>query len=66
MATVAYAVLLLTVLVLLSRPTSPLTARELPGAALRGVLVLSRLSDRRRERLRGSATPAHDRVPTPC
>ena len=65
MATVALVVLVLTVLVLLARPAAPLTARALPGAALQGVLVLSRLSDRRRERLRG-ATSAHDRVPTPC
>ena len=55
MATTALALLLLATLVLLGRPSGPLTARDVPAAALRGVLALSRLSDRRRERLRPAA-----------
>ena len=55
MATTAFLLLLLLVLVRLGRPHGALAARDLPGAVVHGVVVLSRLSDRRRERLRGGA-----------
>jgi hypothetical protein len=51
-ATAAFAALLLGLLAGLGRPPAGLTSRDLPAAAGRGVVVLSRLSDRRRERLR--------------
>jgi hypothetical protein len=63
MATTAFLLLLLAVLVRLGRPRGPLAAGDLPGAALHGVLVLSRLSDRRRERLRGSTGRTAPSVP---
>ena len=50
-ATAAFALLLLAELVALGRPSAPLRTAAVPGAALDGVLALSRLSDRRRERL---------------
>lgn len=69
MATTAFLLLLLATLVLLGRRPGPLTAAEVPEAALDGALVLSRLSDRRRERLRpGPAEAAHasERATTGC
>jgi hypothetical protein len=66
-ATTAFLLLLLALLVELGRPAGPLTASALPGAAARGVLVLSRLGDRRRERLRGGpagTSTAERPVPT--
>jgi Flp pilus assembly protein TadB len=60
MATTAFVLLLLAVLVRLGRPRGPLAASDLLAAALHGVLVLSRLSDRRRERLRGALPHAQD------
>jgi hypothetical protein len=70
-ATAAYAVVLLVVLVLLGGPAAPLTARTLPGAALRGALVLSQLSDRRRARrapipLPRPAVPTVDAMARSC
>jgi hypothetical protein len=59
MATTAFVLLLLAVLVLLGRPAAPPPTRAVPGAAARGVLALARLSDRRRERLR-AAPPGAD------
>jgi hypothetical protein len=59
MATAAFALLVLGTLVGLGRPPAPLTTRDLPAAVLRGMAVLSRLSDRRRERLRPG--PSHRR-----
>ncbi len=51
-ATVAFGALLLAVLAALGRPSEPVSAASLLGAAVRGAGVLSRSSDRRRERLR--------------
>lgn len=65
MATTAFVLLLLAALVLLGRRPGARTAAEVPRAALDGVLVLSRLSDRRRERLGpGPAAPTRQRVST--
>ena len=71
MATTAFLLLLLAALVALGRPPGPLTAQALPAAAVRGVLVLSRLSDQRRARRAPRADQvrvpsAPDRVPAPC
>ena len=63
MATTAFALLLLGTLVGLGRPPGPLTAGDLPAAAVRGVAVLSRLSDRWRERLRPRPTPRRPHFP---
>lgn len=62
MATTALVLLVLATLVQLGRPAGPLTAQALPGAALQGVLVLSRLSDRSRERLRPPPSRPRERV----
>ena len=69
MATTAFVLLLLATLVLLGRRPGSRTAAEVPEAVLDGVLVLSRLSDRRRERLRpgpGHTAPTPERVTTRC
>ena len=69
MATTAFVLLLLAALVVLGRPPGALTAQALPLAALRGVLVLSRLSDQRRARLAPRpvrVATSSDRVPSPC
>jgi hypothetical protein len=69
MATTAFVLLVLATLVLLGRRRGPLTAAAVPEAALRGVLVLSRLHDRRRERLRprpAAAAAREDRATSSC